>query len=66
MYTQISTHLFSHAGGDDKAATGDCAASISGVDGGGLDTEDVQPLANVQILFFFQLEKWRNFSTVGL
>jgi len=33
-------------GGDDKAATGDCAASISGVDGGGLDTEDVQPLAN--------------------
>jgi hypothetical protein len=40
----------SHTGGDDKARTGDCAAQIPGVDGGGLDTEDVQPLAKVQIL----------------
>jgi hypothetical protein len=43
------TH-FPPTGGDDKASTGDCAAAIPGVDGGGLDTEDVQPLANVKIL----------------
>lgn len=46
----ISTRTFPHTGGDDKSRTGDCAAAISGVDGGGLDTEDVQPLAKVQLL----------------
>jgi len=43
----ISTRTFPHTDGDDKC---DCAAAISGVDGGGLDTEDVQPLAKVQLL----------------
>ena len=46
----ISTRTFPHTDGDDKC---DCAAAISGVDGGGLDTEDVQPLAKVQLLKVF-------------